>query len=302
MCVDRETDLDGGRFEQRDHRRFAEQIVDVVTNHVDSEHLPSRLIGDDFHEALGVSHGHGLAERGQREPPGLHLEARLFGALLRVTDRADLWLAERRAQHLYIVKYGGLLAGDVFSCDNALLHRHVREHELSGDVTDGVNAGDVGLHLVVDGDEATLSLDSNRLDVERTRFARESNRDKHDISLEPLFTVVALQGDRRLAAFGFDLLDSRLHQALDVARLERALERAPGVGILERQHGIQQFDDRDVGAVTRPEVAELNTDRSRADDHRALWDVAVLDRLAAREDDFAIDLHAGKHPCRNAGR
>ena len=96
-------------------------------------------------------------ERGERELADLDLAARLFGLVLGEAGRRDLRIGEDDGGDGAHVELG-LVAGDDLGDDLGLLGRLVREHRLPGDVADRVDAGHVGAQLLVDGDEAALSI------------------------------------------------------------------------------------------------------------------------------------------------
>ena len=158
-----------------------------------------------------------------------------------------------------------MLAGDVLGGDDALLHGDVGEHQLPGDVADGVDARDVRPHVVVDGDEAALR--SRRPPPSRFEplgVRDEADGDEHGIGFERLLAVFALE----TATVAVVALDRRrdstrvFTRQRDAARFERALERAADVRVFERDERVQQLDDGDLRAVARPEVGELDADRA----------------------------------------
>ncbi len=79
------------------------------------------------------------------------------------------------------------LAGEDFGDRDAFVLGLVRQHRAGDDVADGVDAGDVGLEMVIDDDAAALVLlDAERFEAEAFGVGHAADRDQHDIGLDRL--------------------------------------------------------------------------------------------------------------------
>ena len=94
------------------------------------------------------------------------------------------------------------MAGDHLGGDLALGRGDVGQGQLAGDIADGVDAGDVGLQLVVDHDEAALGRDAEVLQAEVLAVRQEAGGEQDALDLDRLRFALALLVVSLLHALG----------------------------------------------------------------------------------------------------
>ena len=189
-------------------------------------------------------------------------------------------------------------AGHVFGGDDALGLGDVREHHLGRAVTDGVDAGHVGLAVVVDGDGSPLGEgDAGGLEAVALGAGGEADRGQQLVGLQDL--LVATSGWRnRHAHTGsgvLDGLDLGAEQDLDAQLLVVLEELLGDICILGRHHPVEELDDGHIDTEVLHDVGELDTDGTGPGDDDRPGQLGVEDLLLVGHDVLA-HLHPGEHP------
>src|SRR5262249_8232130 len=112
------------------------------------------------------------------------------------SDRGNLRIAVRTAWDLGLVQRVRLLASNRLDADDALVLCLVREHRRTGDVADGVDAGNVGPAEAIDDDCPLLDLYAQRLEAEVLGIAHHPDGEDHALGLD-LLALPTLRLDRR---------------------------------------------------------------------------------------------------------
>ena len=212
-----------------------------------------------------------LAENGKVDR--LDVVPLLLGLRLGVAEGADLRHAVGRARDHVVVDRHGLGVVDRLGGDDAHRLGDVGEHHLAGAVTDGVDARDVGAHVVVDLDRATLGeLDPGGLEAVALDARREAEGGQELVGLDDLRVAAGGGGDGDLDAGAgvLDVLDRGAGQDLHAELLVVLGELLGDVGVLGGDHPVEELDDGHVDAEVGHDVGELDTDRARATDDDGL--------------------------------
>ena len=103
--------------------------------------------------------------------------AGFYGFWFGEADGSDLGNGEDAAWHHAVVD-GLIFARAVFRGHDALGRGDVGQKDLAGDVSDGVDVGDFGAHLFVDGDEAAFRFDADlvKADVRGVHAAADGHQ------------------------------------------------------------------------------------------------------------------------------
>ena len=214
----------------------------------------------------------------------------LPGLRLGVAERRDLRLAVGRPRDHVEVDLHRLGAGDRLGGDDAHRLGGVGEHQLAGDVADGVDVRDVGAAAAVDLDRAAVGeLDAGVLEAVALDARGEADGLQHLVGLEHLLVAAAgrADGDLHLLAGVLDGLDLGGEQHLH-AELLVVLEQLLGdVGVLGGHHPVEELDDRHVDAEVLHHVGELDADRAGAGDDDRAGQVLVEDLLLVGHDALA---------------
>ena len=120
------------------------------------EDLPGPGIDDHLHEAIGVGVGDGAAERREGELANLHLASLLLGLLGGQSRGRNLGIAEDHGRDAADVHLGPV-SRDHLGHHLCLVRGLVRQHGLTHEIADRVDASDVGLQATIDGNEPALA-------------------------------------------------------------------------------------------------------------------------------------------------
>ena len=198
-------------------------------------------------------------------------------------------MAIGRARHEDVVQRLSFLAGDGLDGGHALGGGYMGEGQLSGYVTDGVDAGNVGSHAVVNGDVAALGGDAHGFEAQV--FGVGQNADGHqDLIVAGGFADAVLfngEGDAVGVGLGVGYAGSGLQ--FDAVAVEGALQLLAYFLVFVGHQVGQQFDNGDVGAVHLVNVGEFHADGTAANDGYGVRNVVGDDAFPAGDDAFAID-------------
>src|SRR6185437_14867024 len=261
-------------------------------DHVDAEHLFAAGVDDHLHEAVGVGVGDGAPERREGELPDLDGTPALARLLRGDAGGRDLGVAEddrRDAADVHL----RLVTGDHLGHHLRLVRRLVGQHRLPRDVADGVDAGDVGAELAIDGDEAALDLDADLLEAEPFGVRAAPDRDQHLVGLDRLWrpTFAAdLDGDGGAPPLLGPRFGLGAGHHLDPQLLELARDELDDLRVVPRQDVRQRLDDRHLGAELGVERPDLDPDVPAADDHEALGDRGEIERAGRVDDPLPVEL------------
>src|SRR3954447_1706936 len=306
MRVNRANQLLDGALEAERQRCFRDQFRRARPDHVHAEHLVVLLLGDDLHEAFGLSGDARAAEHDELERADADVEPALPGLRFRQSDAADFRIAVSAARHLFVVDRTELVAGDALGERDAFGRREMREllmpRLLERDhVANRRDARHVGAELVVDPHVAAIELDAQLFGPESARHRSAPRGDEQVLGVELLrFAIGRLRG----IEFDVNAVRTRLRarhlragEDLDALLLERAFEFSGDGFVLDRHQPRQQLDDRDVTAEAAEDRREFDADRAAAHDGDRLRDRLHVDRFVTRDDPLAIDLDA-RHAAR----
>src|SRR5690606_31318999 len=222
----------------------------------------------------------------------LDVLALLLGLLFGQAHAGDLGVGEHNPGHRDPV-LGGALACDHLGRDFPLLGRLVGEHGRPGNVTDRVDAFDIGLAQLVGHDEAPrINLDAELLQPNpaRTRLHADGNQDL--VTLDHLRLVARNCGDLRAPGGPFDLLRARSLEDPSAALGDGALDELDAVRIDTGEQAARQLNHGQLRTKRLIYHAEFQPDHPTTDDDETLGDLPQADRLARADDDFPIELEA----------
>ena len=261
-------DVLGGEVPHLREGQLGQELGDIGTDEVAADQLSVGGVGDDLHEADRMAEALRLAVGGVRELGHLDVVALVPRLGLGEPEGRDLRLAERGARHHTVVAQGlGLGAGHGLGGHDALRLGHVGELQLAGDVADGVDAVDVGAHVVVDVDRAAVGeLDAGVLQAEALDAGTEADGHEDLVHGDRLGLPAVLLLDlhvHRVTVVG-DLGGLVPGEELDAELLVVLGDLLGDLLVLVRQQAVHELDDRDLDAVGVHHVRELHADRARA--------------------------------------
>ena len=274
-------------------RTLSNEIGGSGTNDVHTEDLTVLLSGNNLHNALTAIEDQRLAVGGHGELADLIVDALRLALLLRQADGSGLRLD---------VDAGGIRAlivdrrdpHDVLRRDLAHRRRGVRKLGVTEHaVADGVDAGNAGLHLLVDEDAATVIIELTSLQIKGRRVGAAADSDQH---------LLRLKGDRLAGlVLADDLCADRrglyaLHRALKMKLHAHLLHMSDAdlgqVAVEHGEHMVHGLDHSDLRTERGIGARQFETDHTTADDDHALRQLFQAER-AGRIDAVGIFLEAG---------
>src|SRR6266849_1422572 len=132
--------------------RLSDKLGRSRTDHMHAQDFIVFLVGDDLHEAVGLTGDLRPAQDAERKRSYAYIVSALFGFALGEAHAADLRIAVGATRYVIVVERSHFAAGDTLRRDDPLGRRDMRELRMpscpEGDhVTDGGNRWDIGLIL-----------------------------------------------------------------------------------------------------------------------------------------------------------
>lgn len=294
VSVDHHTELFHGRTGRNGVGTLLDKVGGVNTNDVDGNDLAGVLIVQNLGNAGSLSLGQGLGvgtERslGLAKGPALLLGA-LNALLLGGSDHGNLGMGEAGGGDGVVVDLVSA-ADNVLDSADTLGGGGVGKHHLSVGIADAVDVGDdltvlglgKDLHLLVDGDEATVGLDAHVLEAHVGGVGDAASSNHGGIDLDGLDVLLGLgidhlDGNRLLSGdAGGDLSSEDAGAEVDGTVADEETLGLLGNFTIEGRHEVGEGLDegylRSEGGVN---VGEFQADVSRSDDGDPLGDELQL--------------------------
>ena len=274
----------------------------ALGDHLDAEELVGLGAGDDLDETRGAVGSDRAAVAGELELTDGDFDVLGLGFGFGEADAGDFGVGVDDARDDAVV-HVALLAGEVLGDRDAFFFGLVREHRAGDDVTDGVDAGQVGLVVSVDDDAAALvELEAGLLGAEAGRVGLAADGDEDLVSGEFEGLAVAFGGESGARGGLLDAGDLGAQFELQALLLESVLRGLGDISVVggaadAREH----LDDRDLGAETGPDGTEFEADGAGADDDHLLRHGLQRDAVVGGDDGLSVELHEGQFDRHRAG-
>src|SRR5579864_854817 len=138
-------------------RRLADHVAGIGAENVHAEHAVGLGVGQDFDKAFGGQVHLGAGIGGEGKFADIVGDAGGFELLFGFADGGDLLISVNHVRNDVVVHMAGL-AGENFGDRDAFLLRLVGQHRAGDDVTDRIDAGNVGAEVRIDDDAAAIVL------------------------------------------------------------------------------------------------------------------------------------------------
>ena len=138
--------------------------------------------------------------------------------------------------------------------------------QLAGYVADGVDAGDVGDHAVVDGDIAPVGGDADGFQAQIFGVGLDADGDEHLVEAGGFGCAVFFDGEGYSGGVGLGSGYAGAGLHIDAVAGEGAFQLLADFFVFVGDDTGEQFDDGNVGAVHAVDVGELDADGAAADD------------------------------------
>ncbi|MGY3082320.1 hypothetical protein ACVWZZ_008728 [Bradyrhizobium sp. LM6.10] len=279
------------------------QLGDLCADHVGAEELAGLLVEDHLDQALVLAERDRLAVTDEGEAADADLAATLLGLGFGEADGGHLRLAIGAARDQVLVHGMRVQALDRLDADHAFMLGLVREHRGTRDVADGIDAGDVGVAVAVDHDDAAIGFDAELFEAEILDIADDADRRDHPLELgrDRLALAVVDGGDDAVGLL-LQLRDLGRGHDLDALLLETLAGKAGDLGVLDRQDLRQHLDHGDLGAHGVEERGEFDSDRAGADHQQRFRHPLGHHRLEIGPDQLLVGLEPRQHARPRAGR
>ena len=147
----------------------------------------------------------------------------------------------------------------------------MRQRQLAGNVADGVDAGDVGSHMLVDDDIVPFGNNSDLLQPQAIGVGGDSDGHQHQAACHFLLIGALIEADLEVGlAVGSCIHRGNAGTRHDVDALtgEGSLKLLADFLILVGHHPRQELHQGHVHAVGVPQMRELHPHCARAHDNR----------------------------------
>lgn len=270
---------------------------------LDAEEAVSCRVGDDFDKSVGGIGSDGASVGGKVEFSGFGFDLLFFGGGFGEADAGDFRLGIDDVGNDVVVYMTGL-SGDAFDAGDAFFFGFVGEHGSGDDIADGVDAGDVGLEVLVDRDASFfVGFESGFFEPESfgEGLAADGNENFIGFDLDGFaFFVFGLE-----IGFSGVLFEAGYFCAeveVKILFFEEALGHLGDVFVEGGGDDGEEFDDVDLCAEAGPDGAEFEANGSGADDDEPLGNCIEGDGLGAADDGFTIEGQEGELNRHGAGR
>ncbi|MNE01767.1 hypothetical protein D3C80_942170 [compost metagenome] len=246
-------------------------------------------IGDHLDEAGGVVGSHGAAAGGEGEGADVDLDAFGLQGLLGLADPRDfrVGIDDRRDQ---VIVHLGFVAGDALGDHDALFRRLVGQHGATYHVTDGVDARNAGLALVVDEDETALVQGHAAVGGQQVGGHRATAHG-HDQLVEGQLLLALGVGEvhSHLLLLHFGTGDAGAQTDLQALLGEDLHGFLGNLLVGGREEFLQGFDDSDFSTQAGPDGAQLEADHAGADHAQRLRHGLEVQGAGGVDDHVLVD-------------
>src|SRR5262249_2537466 len=149
-------------------------------------------------------------------------------------------------------------------------------------------------HHRIDHDEAALRPHPQWLEAEIVAQRAASDGHQDALGLDRARLRLAGERDARRSPIALQTLEAMIDEHVDPLLAARTLELAPEIDVPPRQQCALHLDDGNLRAEAGEGVRELDAARAPADDDQRRRQPRVLERLATRLHQRAVDLEAGQ--------
>ena len=231
----------------------------------------------------------------------LHLVAGIPGLVLGEADARDLRVAVADAGNVVVPHRMLRHTGDPLRGDDAFVGSLVREHGLSGNVADRIDARDAALTPLVDLDPRAVHFDAQRFEPQALSDWLPPDGHEENVGLDLLLALARLDGEHHRAGFAVQRYDLRAGLDRHATLLERPREGLADLGIRYRDQRVEHFDHGNVHPERVEHVRELDAHVAAAHHDHALGKVTERQSFAASDHPITVDLEARERSHRRAG-
>ena len=199
-------------------------------------------------------------------------------------------MGEDGRRHHLVADVAGL-AENVVHHVEALELSSMGQHALSVDITDGIDARDVGLEVVVHLNAALGEVDACPFQAQPLDVGLTSGGDEDEVGLYGLLLTLTLEG-HGIAA---DSLHASLHIELHAPFADLLAQPLGDVAVERRQAFLQELHHRHLRAEAAEGRCKLHSDDACSDDAQPLGHLLDIEQLGRRDDIRLVDAWYGNH-------
>ena len=292
--VDGLDDFVPGGFQFAGHYYFGNQFGHVGANHVRAEPFAVFLVENNFHETVFHARRGGFAGGREREFTHQNVVAFGFGFGFGVAHAGDFGRGVGAAGDVLVVERLGVVAGDFLDADDAFGRGNVGQRGAGHNVTNGVNAGHVGLVEVVDDEPTALHINAQLFEANIFQVGGYAHGAQHHVALNYLLALGGFHGHFAAFAAGIHFGYFGAGEYIDADFAERFLHLARDFLVLHRHNAGQKLHQGHLRAHGAVEVGKLDANGPRAHHHEALGQLLHGHGLAVADDFYIVDRHGGQ--------
>jgi hypothetical protein len=144
---------------------------------------------------------------------------------------------------------------------------------------------DVGAHLAINGNEATLgNLHPGKLGADRVAVRHTADGDEYALETLRRRGLVAREAHLEARRFGHDARYLRAEEDFLIAGADALLQRPHQIRIAPRHQGLSELDQAHAGAERIVDAGHLQPDDAAADDEQCAGELRQLERAAGIKD------------------
>src|SRR5450830_1235810 len=262
--------------------RFHDEVGGFGAIEGDPQDLAGFGMCQDLRKTDAFLHRSGLAAGADRECPCLVRDSFCLEFVFSLAHDADLRVGEHDRRDGGI-DHVSVVPGDVLGRDDSFFLGDVCQHVGSLHVTDSVDAGDAGAHVVVDDDTFLGQGDPCRFQF-WTDVRPPSDRKQNVITMDFLCGAVHIECQAITSLRWRDRLGLRPGDDGDTSLLEGCSEGQCYVLILDRQDMRHELDDGDLRPDGAEECRHLDADNTATDDNKFLRLLPVAEDVVTGPD------------------
>ena len=258
---------------------------------VQPQHLAKAHLADDLDKATAFAVGQGLAIGDQREAAYLYLMACLVRLLFRQAHARNLGIGVDARRYCLEVE-SGTVAQCIFDSYFPSVTSNVRQLQPSSHVTDGIDAGNVGLHPLIDGDTSLFDMHACSLQAQILNVGSPPDGDQHLVCLECEFAFFGSNRGLEATVQGIQARHAAGQMQFHAPSAQAPLQGLAQFGVHEGNEAVEHLDNGYLDSEGAKDVGKFHSDHAAADDEHSLGQ--LLQRQGCGGVDDAWQIHARK--------
>mmetsp|Transcript_23280 Transcript_23280/g.39792 ORF Transcript_23280/g.39792 Transcript_23280/m.39792 type:complete len:340 (+) Transcript_23280:200-1219(+) len=247
-----------------------DHLPGTVRGHVTSHHALRFRFHDEFEERVGFALGEGVLHG--TETVFVHVDiAKLgHGLLFGVSDGTNFRRGEDGGGDVFVV-HGPIHAAEESVGKTVSFHQgHGSQGHAIGNVSNGVDAGNVGLRVLIDRDECIFSVNSSGVKVESINLSLASRGIHNGIAFQ--FIPILIHHNQCPIILFDNLLRIRVKLNINAGiTLHLLLQMSPHIHIKSPEEQIPTIHKGNIASQSIHDTRKLQRNESSTHNNNTLW-------------------------------